>query len=429
MKYLNKLKKLIKKFFKVPFFGFVKGHSHLSLKQIKEIKSKIEIDDNDLIRLFEKKFSEKVGTGNSVSFATGRMGFYSLMKILDIKQGDEVILQGYTCSVMPNAIYRVGATPIYADISLHNLGTSPESVKSLISENTKMIVVQHSFGIPCEVEEIKMICKERDIFLLEDCAISLGSKVHGIQIGNFGDAALYSFDHSKPINAMTGGLIYSTNNELINSLMKIVENIDHLSARHNHLIFNDFIRERKICIPEKYGRDDLHKFFRNFSIKKYTYLDEDFERKASSSYPYPAKLPSFVAQLGLYEIERWDDEIIKRREMLKDFIDFFIRNDMKEHIPESYFDSRLEIVPSRLILLHKQAEKIKDKFNSFLQTNWFWFTSPISECSDPKELGYVYGSCKNSETAAKEILNLPCVHEEKYNNFLFEKSLSAIKQF
>ena len=74
-------------------------------------------------------------------------------------------------------------------------------------------------------------------------------------------------------------------------------------------------------------------------------------------------------------------------------------------------------------------KKIKDKFNSFLQTNWFWFTSPISECSDPKELGYVYGSCKNSETAAKEILNLPCVHEEKYNNFLFEKSLSAIKQF
>ena len=83
MQYLNKLKKLIKKFFKVPFFGFVKGHSHLSLKQIKEIKSKIEIDDNDLIRLFEKKFSEKVGLGNSVSFATGRMGFYSLMKILE----------------------------------------------------------------------------------------------------------------------------------------------------------------------------------------------------------------------------------------------------------------------------------------------------------------------------------------------------------
>jgi Predicted pyridoxal phosphate-dependent enzyme apparently involved in regulation of cell wall biogenesis len=197
------------------------------------------------------------------------MGFYSLMKILDIKQGDEVILQGYTCSVMPNAIFRLGATPIYADISLHNLGTSPESVKNLISENTKMIVVQHSFGIPCEVEEIKKICEERDIFLLEDCAISLGSKVHGIQIGNFGDAALYSFDHSKPINAMTGGIIYSTNNELINSLMKIQENTDHFSARHNPLLFNEFLRERRICITAQYGRDDLYKSFKKFSIKKY----------------------------------------------------------------------------------------------------------------------------------------------------------------
>ena len=106
MRYLEKLKKPLKKFFTKPFFGFVKGHSYLSRKQIKEIKSNIEIIDNDLIKLFEKKFSEKVGTGGSVSFATGRMGFYSLMKILDIKQGDEVILQGYTCSVMPNAILR-----------------------------------------------------------------------------------------------------------------------------------------------------------------------------------------------------------------------------------------------------------------------------------------------------------------------------------
>ena len=85
MQYLNKLKKLLKKFFAVPFFGFVKGHSHLSIEQIKEIKSKIKIIDKDLIKLFEEKFSEKVGKGKSVSFATGRMGFYSLMKILEIK--------------------------------------------------------------------------------------------------------------------------------------------------------------------------------------------------------------------------------------------------------------------------------------------------------------------------------------------------------
>ena len=429
MQYLNKLKKLLKKFFAIPFFGFVKGHSHLSIEQIKEIKSKIKIIDKDLIKLFEEKFSEKVGKGKSVSFATGRMGFYSLMKILEIKPGDEVILQGYTCSVMPNAIFRLGATPIYADISLDTLGTNPISVKNLISKNTRMIVVQHSFGIPCEVEEIKKICKERGIFLLEDCAISLGSKVNGTSIGNFGDAALYSFDHSKPINAMTGGIIYSTNNKLINLLIKNEENTEHLTERYNQLIFNDFMRERKLCVPEKYGRNDLYKFYRNFSIKKYGYLEEDFEKKSSNSYPYPAKIPSLVAQIGIYELERWDDELTKRKEMLGEFINFFKRNGMKEHLPESYFDSSLEIVPSRLILLHKNSEKIKEKFNSFLQTSWFWFTSPISECQDPKDLGYVFGSCKNAETACKEIINLPCVYEEKYNDFLFKKSLSFIKQF
>jgi perosamine synthetase len=428
MSYLVKLKNIIQRFFTSPFFGFVKGHSDLTKKNIEEIESYIENEDQEIVRLFEREFSKKLGDGMSVSFASGRMGFYSLMLSLDIKGGDEVVIPGYTCSVMPNAIFRIGATPVYADINIENLGTYSKSVEGLITDNTRMVVAQHSFGIPCDIIELQTLCKERGIFLLEDCALTLGSKVNGTLVGNFGDASLFSFDHSKPINAMTGGIIYSRNNRIISSLQRIQQASQNLSINDKHSIFNDFVHERKFCNPEDYGKKDLVHMIKSILFKADQYLDEDYERTPSSSYPYPSRMPTFIAKLGLNELFKWEEEELKRKRMLKDFILFFTENGMKDNLPEAYFDLTLEIVPIRLIILHKQAKEIRELANSFLKTNWFWFTSPISECANPEDMGYVYGSCKQSEKACREIINLPCVHDEKYNMILFERTLSTIKK-
>ena len=63
-----------------------------------------------------------------------------------------------------------------------------------------MIVAQHSFGIPCEIQPIVNFAKKKNIFLLEDCALTMGSSIKGIKCGNFGDAALFSTDNTKLIN-------------------------------------------------------------------------------------------------------------------------------------------------------------------------------------------------------------------------------------
>ena len=62
-----------------------------------------------------------------------------------------------------------------------------------------MIIAQHNFGIPCQIEEIQKLCIKEKIFLIEDCALTLCSKVNGFLVGNFGDASIYSFDHTKPL--------------------------------------------------------------------------------------------------------------------------------------------------------------------------------------------------------------------------------------
>ena len=123
MNYLEKNIKFLKLFYKSSFYGFVSGHYYLKKNQIPTLENLKENDDDDIIE-FEKNFANMVGLGYTVSFAAGRMGFFSLMKILEIEKRDEVILQGHTCSVMVNAVFRVGATPIFADIDRNTFGSS-----------------------------------------------------------------------------------------------------------------------------------------------------------------------------------------------------------------------------------------------------------------------------------------------------------------
>ena len=103
----------------LPFqIGFVQGHYYIKEYQILKIKEVLNSNNNEeIVRDYEKQMALLIGTGYGISFAAGRMAFFSLLKALGIGKGDEVILPGFTCSVMPNAVWRIGATPVFADIN------------------------------------------------------------------------------------------------------------------------------------------------------------------------------------------------------------------------------------------------------------------------------------------------------------------------
>ncbi len=161
---LNKVYNTTVSILNAPYFGFVQGHNYIGNKDISDIYNIVGTDDEELILNYEQSFSKLVGDGGSVSFATGRMGFYALMKICGVGKGDEIIINGATCSVMVNAILRCGATPVYSDIDSNTFGSSSHSIKECLTIRTKMVVAQHSFGIPCEIDLISDICKKRAFF-------------------------------------------------------------------------------------------------------------------------------------------------------------------------------------------------------------------------------------------------------------------------
>src|SRR5258706_11649638 len=143
-------------------------------------------------------------------FTSARGALYATLKSLDISRGDEVILQAFTCSVVADAILATGAKPVYADIN-EELTISLKDIKGKITERTKAIIVQHTFGIPSDIPALQKIVQNKDISIIEDCAHVLGGELNQKKLGTFGDAAIFSFARDKAFSSTFGGVTITKN--------------------------------------------------------------------------------------------------------------------------------------------------------------------------------------------------------------------------
>lgn len=421
--------------------GFVLGHVHLSDHQISMLKKVLDSEgDPGIVAEYEKRLAALIGPGFGISFAAGRMAFYSVLKALNIGSGDEVILPGFTCSVMVNAVWRNGSMPVFADIDRDTLGSSAFEIEKKLSPRTKLIVAQHSFGIPCQIDEIVKLAKRRQIFVLEDCAISLDSSINGIPVGNWGDAAIFSTDHSKPLNTVIGGFFYTRDEALYRVLMEMVRGLPDLTSQHQQRLFNQLLFERKNYTPSCYSRtilrSNLERLVRKLkpATVEPTFLEDDYTNPRASyggsRYPYPAKLPGFSAQLGLFELDRWEKEKRERQALLGGYLKLANNGGQSNYLPKAYRDPDLDIVPLRFVFAHPAAEKWHKKMSSHVDVGSRWFRTPIICCPGGLEsFGYLPGMCPTAEAVGRKIVNWPCVVPEGWNARLlrlFQDTLSDL---
>lgn len=420
-RYIQKIL-IIAKLLTLPYlFSFSQGHYYMNKSQINQINKLLYCEDQGVVHEYERKFTELIGDGYGISFAAGRMAFYSILKAQNIGAGDEVILPGFTCSVMPNAVWRTGAKPIFTDIDSETFGSSVTEIKKKITEKTKLIVAQHSFGIPCHIEDIAQLCKEKNIFLVEDCAIALDSSVSGVKVGNWGDAAIFSTDHTKPLNTLIGGFLFTRNYGLYQKILKKSSELPQLAEAHKINLFNQFKLEQKYNNPSSYSKIVFMTYYRyllqKLSIIKQNniFLEGDYNINShtGSTYPYPAQIPSFLAQIGVYEIERWQYEKKRRKSLFEEYLKIMTDLGYAKYLPNAYFDSKFDISPLRFVFQHPNSKIIIQKMSEYIDISGIWFKAPVICCDDdPESLGYLKGSCQISEKIGEHIINWPCVVPE-----------------
>lgn len=127
--------------------------------------------------------------------------------LMDIGPGDEVILPAYTFVSTANAFALRGANLIFADSRPDHPNIDLDSIKRLITPQTKAIVVVHYAGMACEMDEIMELCRENDLFLVEDAAQAIDSFYKGKPLGSFGHFATFSFHETKNIMSGEGGML------------------------------------------------------------------------------------------------------------------------------------------------------------------------------------------------------------------------------
>lgn len=407
---INKIKKIVRSITQNNIYGFISPSINIEPRK-GEFESLINNPDNKYVEQFEQAVSKYIGKGTAITFASGRMAFWALLKYLGVTYGDEVALTGFTCAVMSNAVMRIGATPIYVDIDKDSLGMSPIDLERKITSKTKVIVAQHSFGLPCEIDRIKDIAHRNHSFLIEDCALTLGSKYKGIICGNWGDAAFFSTDHTKPLNTLIGGFVYTNNDSVSYGVRSIRDAGYNLTVEHQRLILEWYIKEYNIerSNHKKYVINDYWRAFKHklhLSIEPLPYLSQDASSCTNDNniYGYPSKYPPFLAKIGLEILPKYIASIKERIQWKSDLLNI-IRKYEYSIIPSAYDNENNYIIPLRIVFLTKH----KRRDFSYID-DWIWFKKPIEGTNEAlSNFGYKDGLCPISEYVGENIMNYPII--------------------
>lgn len=184
----------------------------------------------EYVNSFERIMSQITDTKKCVAVVNGTAALEVALRLVGVKNGDEVITQALTFVATANAISFNNATPIFLDVDVDTMGLSPISVSNFLHEFGEMregvcfnkktnkpisaCVPMHTFGFPVKIDELIKVCKPWNIPIVEDAAESLGSKYKGKQTGSFGNIGAFSFNGNKIITSGGGGAITTNNIKL-----------------------------------------------------------------------------------------------------------------------------------------------------------------------------------------------------------------------
>ncbi len=165
------------------------------------------------VREFEEKFAKYCGSSQAQAVTSGTAALKVALTALGVGPGDEVITQGFTFVATWEAIFEVGALPVFTEVD-ETLNMDPEDLKKKITSKTKCIIPVHMLGAQARIEEIVRIATQQGIPVIEDTAQAAGARIKGKHLGTFGTCGTFSFDSVKTITTGEGGMIITDDVEL-----------------------------------------------------------------------------------------------------------------------------------------------------------------------------------------------------------------------
>ena len=166
-------------------------------------------------REFENAFAEWADTKYAIAVANGTLALDLAFKALDIGTGDEVIVTSRTFLASASSIVNAGAIPVFADVCRDSQNITAETIKAVLSPNTKAILCVHLAGWPCDMEPIMALAKQHNLYVVEDCAQAHGATYKGKSVGSIGHIGAWSFCQDKIMTTGGEGGMVTTNDDML----------------------------------------------------------------------------------------------------------------------------------------------------------------------------------------------------------------------
>lgn len=350
-------------------------------KAIKEVLIATNFVGGEQILKLEKDIAEYCGVSTGVALNSGTDALYLALRACDIQPSDEIITTPFTFIATTETIGAIGANPVFIDIDPKTYNIDVSKIEEKITSKTKAIMPVHLFGQSVQMDKVMEIAKKHNLFVIEDCAQSIGSSFNGQKTGSIGDMGCFSFFPSKNLGAYgDGGMLISKNQELAEKARVIRQHGSKIKYYHEELGVNSRLDTIQAAILGV----------------KFPYLGEWTESRRKVASGYSQKL----AELKEHLTTPFD-------------------------IPESY-----SVYHQYTIRVHNGK---RNDLQNYLKDNeiqtMIYYPVPLHMQKVHANLGYKQGDFPHSEKAAQEVLSLPMFPEltSEQQDFIVEKIYSFFK--
>ncbi len=398
--------------------------------KIKNLKKSPGGQKFNFLDQLENEFKKYLGLSYVYSFNSGRSALMAILRALEI--GDtstgsaqsEVLIQGFTCNSVPNAILWMGGKPVYVDID-KSLNLDPKDLERKITPKSKAIIIQHTFGQPAQIDKILEIAKNHNLKVIEDCAHSLGATYKDRLIGSWGDISFFSFGRDKIISSVYGGMAVTNNLEIAKKLEKFQKNCPYPS---NFWIIQQLLHPIifSIALPTYYFLN-FGKFLIWFSqkLKLLSKAVTKEEKQGKNPSYFPQRMPEALTQLALNQFKKLDRFNEHRREIAE----FYNANVTCPTSPWRSQGGRANEMPASpagrrmLRIENSDSDSIYWKYPIFIENakeiteklkkehivlyDGWQGTPVVPPGTNLEKMRYKLGDCPKAEKIAKTIVNLP----------------------
>lgn len=365
-----------------------------------------------------RTLSKKLNGQQVILTSSGRSALHTALKATGIRKKDEVIVQAFTCSTVPSAVKWVGAKPVFADIDLQTYNLDPVSVRDRITEKTRAIIIQHTFGIPAPIEELLQLARIYNLIVIEDCAHCLGATYRNQPLGTFGDIAIFSFGRDKTISSVHGGAISSKDVSLIKEARRVQTSLPLPPATwvaqqllHPILMF---------LITNTYYFFSLGKAFLVLAQKIHLLSKAVTVKERYGAMPSMASWQASPALAILLEnqLNKLDRYSKRRKKIASQYF-----QELHQGTPRPLLHSQPSWLRFPISVANPDKAILSAKKQNIMLGDWY--SAPVFP-GNPSIFSYHAGSCPRAEYASAHILNLPTY--PKMSGHQIKQVIASIKE-